>query len=281
MRLTQALGKGTGLLGFGGQRAESGRDSRALLAHALGLAPDRLILEHDREVTEAEMERYEALLHRRLEGEPVSRIIGRRMFWGRDFKVTPQVLDPRPETETLIEAALQGPAPERLLDLGTGSGILAVTLLAEWQEAAALATDVSPGALAVAGANAEAHGVAGRLTLAEADWWDGIEDQGLFDLVVSNPPYIAADEMAGLATEVRDHDPEIALTPGGDGLTAYRAILGGVRHHLAPRGRVMVEIGPTQGEAVAAFFETAGLENIAILEDLDGRDRVVSGIGPA
>jgi release factor glutamine methyltransferase len=280
MRLTQALGKGTGLLGFGGKTTASGRDSRALLAHALGIAPDRLMIEHDREVSDDEMAAYEALLHRRLENEPVSRIIGRRMFWGRDFKVTPQVLDPRPETETMVEAALQGARPARLLDLGTGSGILAVTLLAEWPEATGLATDISPGALAVAGANAEAHGVADRLDLAEADWWDGIEARR-FDLVVSNPPYIAEGEMAGLDPEVRDHDPAVALTPGGDGLTAYRAILGGVSARLAPGGRVMVEIGPTQGPAVRAFFTTAGLENVTILKDLDGRDRVVTGIGPA
>ena len=284
MRLTQALGKGTGLLGFGGKMAQSGRDSRALLAHALGMAPDRLMIEHDREVSDDEMAAYEALLHRRLENEPVSRIIGRRMFWGRDFKITPQVLDPRPETEIIVEAALQGAQPTRLLDLGTGSGILAVTLLAEWPAATGLATDISPGALAVAGANAEAHGVADRLVLAEADWWDGVEirdEDGAFDLVVSNPPYIGADEMAGLDPEVREHDPEVALTPGGDGLTGYRAILGGLRARLAPGGRVMVEIGPTQGPAVAGFFTTAGLEHVTILKDLDGRDRVVSGIGPA
>ncbi|MEZ5722794.1 MAG: peptide chain release factor N(5)-glutamine methyltransferase [Paracoccaceae bacterium] len=280
MRLTQALGKGTGLLGFGGKRAESGRDSRALLAHALAMRPDRLMIEHDREVSDAEMTAYEDLLHRRLEGEPVSRIIGRRMFWGRDFKVTPQVLDPRPETETLVEAALQGNAPARLLDLGTGSGILAVTLLAEWPGATGLATDISAGALAVAGANAEAHCVADRLTLAEADWWDGV-DEARFDLVVSNPPYIAADEMAGLAPEVRNHDPQLALTPGGDGLAAYRAILGGLNGRLTPRGRVMVEIGPTQGKAVAGFFVAAGLEGVTILHDLDGRERVVTGIAPA
>ncbi|RME17296.1 MAG: peptide chain release factor N(5)-glutamine methyltransferase, partial [Alphaproteobacteria bacterium] len=131
MRLTQALGKGTGLLGFGGIEG-AGRDARALLAHALGMTTDRMIVEHDREVSAAEMAAYEALLHRRLEHEPVSRIIGRRMFWGRDFKITPQVLDPRPETEVIVAEALRREAPRRLLDLGTGSGILAITLLAEW-----------------------------------------------------------------------------------------------------------------------------------------------------
>lgn len=275
MRLTQALGRGTGLLGFGGMGG-SGRDSRALLAHALGIPADRLTLEADREVTDTEMARFEALLHRRLDHEPVSRIIGRRMFWGRDFRVTPQVLDPRPETETLVAEALAGPAPARLLDLGTGSGILAVTLLAEWAQSEALGSDLSPEALIVARANAEDHGVADRLTLIEADWFCGI-DAG-FDLIVSNPPYIAASEIAGLDPEVREHDPEIALTPGGDGLDAYRAIAAGARARLAPGGRLLVEIGPTQGAEVAALLVAAGLSQVAVLPDLDGRDRVVRAL---
>ena len=275
MRLTQALGKGTGLLGFGGM-GQSGRDSRALLAHALGIPADRLTLEADREVSAEEMARYEALLHRRLDHEPVSRIIGRRMFWGRDFRITPHVLDPRPETETLVAEALAGPAPARLLDLGTGSGILAVTLLAEWVQAEALASDLSPEALIVARSNAEDLGVADRLTLIEADWFSGIDAR--FDLIVSNPPYIAAGEMAGLDPEVRDHDPEMALTPGGDGLDAYRAIATGARARLAPGGRLLVEIGPTQGAEVAAMFLAAGLSDVKVLPDLDGRDRIVRGL---
>jgi len=242
MRLTQALGKGTA----------------------------------DREVSDKEMARYEALLHRRLDHEPVSRIIGRRLFWGRDFRITPHVLDPRPETETLVAEALAGPAPARLLDLGTGSGILAVTLLAEWAQSEALASDLSPEALIVARANAEDIGVADRLTLIEADWFSGI-DAG-FDLIVSNPPYIAASEMAGLDPEVREHDPEIALTPGGDGLDAYRAIAAGARARLAPGGRLLVEIGPTQGAQVAALLVAAGLSEVSVLPDLDGRDRVVRAL---
>ncbi len=277
MRLTQALGKGTGLLGFGGM-GSSGRDSRALLAHALGIPADRLILEADREVSDDEMARYEALLHRRLDHEPVSRIIGRRIFWGHNFRITPHVLDPRPETETLVAEALAGPAPARLLDLGTGSGILAVTLLAEWTGAEALGSDLSPEALIVARSNAEDIGVADRLTLVEADWFSGI-DAG-FDLIVSNPPYIAASEMAGLDPEVREHDPEIALTPGGDGLDAYRAIAAGARARLVPGGRLLVEIGPTQGPEVAALFAAAGLSEVTVLPDLDGRDRVVRARRP-
>lgn len=275
MRLTQALGKGTGLLGWGGKRGESGRAARALLAHALGMSPDRIIIEHDREVSDAEMELYEALIHRRLENEPVSRIIGRRMFWGRDFKITPEVLDPRPETEIIIAEALRGEAPERLLDLGTGSGILAVSLLAEWAGAEGTATDLSPGALKVARGNAETHGVAGRLRFVDADWFDGVE--GMFDLIVANPPYIAEAEIAGLEPEVREHDPRIALTPGGDGLGAYRRIAQGIGPHLAPGGVLMVEIGPTQGAAVMALLEAAGLENVTLRPDMDGRARVVIG----
>jgi len=205
----------------------------------------------------------------------VSRIIGRRMFWGRNFRITPHVLDPRPETETLVAEALAGPAPARLLDLGTGSGILAITLLAEWAQAEALASDLSPEALIVARSNAEDLGVADRLTLIEADWFSGIDAR--FELIVSNPPYIAAGEMDGLDPEVREHDPEIALTPGGDGLDAYRAIAAGAGARLAPGGRLLVEIGPTQGAQVTALFRAAGLVDVEVLPDLDGRDRVVRG----
>ncbi len=278
MRLTQALGKGTGLLGFGGMPKQSGRDSRALLAHALGMPADQLIPNADREVTDEEMARYEALLHRRLDHEPVSRIIGRRMFWGRNFRITPHVLDPRPETEIIVAEALRGSTPGRILDLGTGSGILAITLAAEWPEARAVASDVSPEALVVAQSNAEDLGVHERVELVEADWFAGMT--GSFDLIVSNPPYIAADEMARLDPEVREHDPAMALTPGGDGLDAYRAIAADALGHLAPGGRILVEIGPTQGAAVAEMFVAAGLADVAVRPDMDGRDRVVRARRP-
>jgi release factor glutamine methyltransferase len=223
------------------------------------------------------MDTFEALIRRRLDHEPVARIIGRRMFWGRDFKITLQVLDPRPETETLIAAALEleGAPPATFLDLGTGSGIIAVTLAAEWPGARGFATDLSDDALAVARENAAAHGVEARIGFARADWFAGVIGQ--FDLIVSNPPYIAADEMAGLAPEVRGHDPEPALTPGGDGLGAYRAIAAGAPAHLAPGGHLLVEIGPSQGAAVAALFRAAGLVGVRVLPDLDNRDRVVAG----
>ena len=198
-------------------------------------------------------------------------MLGRKAFWGREFAVTGDVLAPRPETEVLVAAALRGPFG-RLIDLGTGTGCIAVTLLAERAGARGVATDLSAGARAVAARNAAAHGVAGRLEVVAADWWDGVG--GGFDLVVSNPPYIAEDEMAGLSREVLA-EPRMALTPGGDGLGAYRAICAGAAARLAPGGRVLLEIGPAQGGAVAALLRAGGLEPVAVHPDLDGRDRVV------
>lgn len=257
----------------------AGTDARALLAEAAGVARDRLTLHLDDELTPGARARLATMLARRLAREPVARILGRRAFWGRDFAVTPDVLDPRPETECLVAESLAGPVPARLLDLGTGSGCIAVTLLVEWPGARGVATDISGAALAVAAENAARHGVAGRLDLVEADWLDGVA--GRFDLVVSNPPYIAEAEMAGLAREVRGHDPRGALSDGGDGLAAYRAIAGGVMAHLAPGGRVLVEIGAGQGAQVAGLFARAGLAEVRILPDLEGRDRVVIGQLPA
>jgi release factor glutamine methyltransferase len=209
---------------------------------------------------------------------PVSRITGRRTFWGRDFAVTADVLDPRPETEVLVALALAGPF-DRVLDLGTGSGCILVTLLAERPAATGTGTDVSDGALVAAQANAVALGVADRATFVPADWFAGA--YGRFALIVSNPPYIAEDEMPGLAAEVRDHDPRIALTPGGDGLAAHRAIAADACRHLMPGGRLLIEIGPTQGRAVADLMSAGGLTDIRVLPDLDGRDRVISACNGA
>jgi release factor glutamine methyltransferase len=203
----------------------------------------------------------------------VAQIVGARAFWGREFAVTPDTLDPRPETETLVAAALEAPFA-RLLDLGTGTGCLAVTLLAERGTAAGTATDISPRALAVARVNAERHGVAGRLDLVEADWGAGLV--GPFDLVVSNPPYIAAEEMADLAPEVRCHEPWAALTDGADGLTAYRRIAAAAPALLAPGGRLIVEIGPGQAASVEELFAAAGLAVTATRADMDRRERVVT-----
>ncbi|PKQ14143.1 MAG: peptide chain release factor N(5)-glutamine methyltransferase [Alphaproteobacteria bacterium HGW-Alphaproteobacteria-1] len=268
----EALRAAVRRLEFAGVDGAAG-DARALLAEAMGVARDRLTLHLTEELDAGTGARFEAMLARREGREPVARILGRRLFWGREFVVTPDVLDPRPETECLIAAALDGPAPARLLDLGTGSGCIAVTLLAQWPGARAVASDVSPGALAVARGNAEWHGVAGRLDLVESDWFAAI--CGRFDLIVSNPPYIAEAEMAGLAPEVRGHDPRMALGDGGDGLSAYRALAQGAVGHLVPGGRILVEIGWRQGAAVVGIFAAAGLSGIRVMPDLDGRDRVI------
>ncbi|MEO0388905.1 MAG: peptide chain release factor N(5)-glutamine methyltransferase [Pseudomonadota bacterium] len=249
------------------------RDARRLLAHAAGIAPDRIGLAMRDAAPQDLAARLEPLLAARAAHQPVAQIVGARCFWGRMFRVTPAVLDPRPETETLIALALDGPRPSRLLDLGTGSGCLALTLLAECPAARAVATDISRAALGVARASAADLGLSDRVAFQHADWWQGVT--GRFDLIVSNPPYIAADEMPELSPDVRLWEDPRALTPGGDGLSAYRALAAGLSAHLLPGGRAFFEIGARQGPAVMALFAAAGFD-AACHPDLDGRDRVVS-----
>ncbi len=251
-------------------------EARILLAHAAGVDRARLPLLEVGDFSGALIERYLAAVLRRAEGEPMSHILGYRDFWKHRFKITPEVLDPRPETEILVAAALERPF-RRVLDLGTGSGCILVSLLADMPGAEGVGTDISDRAVLVAGENAQALGVADRVLLPLSDWWDDVG--GRYDLIVSNPPYIAAGEMAGLAPELA-YEPRAALTDGGDGLGAYRAIAPGLRDHLAPGGRVLLEIGPTQGAAVAAMLSEAGLAEVRILPDLDGRDRVVGAFAP-
>lgn len=200
----------------------------------------------------------------------MAQIVGARLFWGRSFEVTPDVLDPRPETETLVAAALETPFA-RVLDLGTGTGCTLLTLLAERPEATGMGSDLSEAALQVAARNAARHGIAADLV--QSDWYEGIG--GRFDLIVSNPPYIPVAEIAGLAPEVRDHEPRIALTDGGDGLGAYRAIAAGAAAHLAPAGRLLVEVGAGQAPSVQEIFAAAGLDCVGTRPDLEGRARVV------
>lgn len=249
------------------------RDARALVAQALGVAANRIVLLGSDPIDLKAQERLAGYLERRLRHEPVSKITGWRQFWGRDFHISKAVLDPRPETETVIVEALKHPAAT-VLDLGTGSGILAVTLMAEWPKAQALATDISPAALAVAGKNAAHYDIGDRLSFAQSNWFEGV--QGEFDLIVANPPYIAMEEMAGLDRDVRDFDPHIALTPGGDGLDPYRVIAAAVGRHLSPDGRVIVEIGHQQAANVLQIFQDAGLSSLCCHPDLAGRDRVIS-----
>ena len=282
MTITQALRSGGQTLTAAGIE-DAPRDARRLMAHALGVDPGRITLLGQDAITPEGAAAFAALIARRAAHEPVSKIIGQRAFYGRDFSVTPDVLDPRPETETLIALALSAPF-DRVLDLGTGSGCILLTLLAERPGVRGVGLDLSSAALKVAGRNAARLGVADRAVLARSDWYAALlGDQGenrLFDLIVSNPPYIALTEMPQLSPEVRDHDPRMALTDEGDGLDAYRAIAAGAGAHLAPGGRILVEIGPAQGISVSGIFRAAGLENIHVHPDLDHRDRVVSARNP-
>jgi len=217
--------------------------------------------------------RFQAYVARRANREPMAHITGGRYFWNHRFKVTPDVLDPRPDTETLVELALSDPL-ERVLDLGTGSGCIVISLLADRMTATGVGTDISEKALAVAGENAHMAEVDSILELKRSDWFSAITGQ--FDLIVSNPPYISTDEMVHLQPEVRNFEPHEALTDGADGLSAYRFIAAGAPHHLTPGGRLLVEIGFGQAQAVKTIFQGAGLEDITCHTDLNGQDRVVS-----
>lgn len=251
------------------------RDARRLFDWAYdigGRAPEPQTRDSPNDLT---LEMFAIALAERARRKPVSQIIGRRAFWRHDFTVTPDVLDPRPETETLVAAALERPFA-RVLDLGTGSGCILISLLAERSSATGVGADLSEAALAVAARNAERIGVADRARFLRSDWFSAIG--GRFDLIVSNPPYIAEAEMAGLAPEVRDWEPHLALTPGGDGLGAYRAIAAGAGARLMAGGRLLLEIGPAQAAAVSALLVAQGFHAPEVRTDLDGRDRVVIAV---
>ncbi len=252
--------------------ASAPRDARVLLSYAMGIDPSRLTLELSQTLDQDVLDRFQNVIDQRCAHKPVSRILGYRDFWGRRFRITADVLDPRGDTETLVQAVVTQPAT-RVLDLGTGSGILAVTLAAEWPAAQVVASDISPDALDVARHNAQALGVQDRVSCVQSDWFDQID--GRYDLIVSNPPYITDREMAELQPDVLHFDPKIALTPGGDGLHPYRVISAQAAAFLNAGGRIAVEIGWQQGPVVAELFRAAGFRDVAVLTDLDGKDRVV------
>ena len=252
------------------------RDARRLMAAALRIAPSRLTLHSENALAPDVDQRFRSFVDQRLTRRPVSQILGEREFFGRRFQITEKVLDPRPETETLIAAALAEPF-DTVLDAGTGSGCILLTLLAERQNSLGLGTDLSEAALEVARQNAAALGVAGRCRFQLSDWFGSVI--GKFDLLVSNPPYIAITEMADLSPEL-SYEPRMALTDEADGLSVYRAIAASAGNHLNTGGRLLLEIGHKQGADVHFLLRSHGFERLEVLPDLDGRDRVVSGYLP-
>ncbi|WP_299145821.1 peptide chain release factor N(5)-glutamine methyltransferase [uncultured Tateyamaria sp.] len=254
------------------------RDARILLAHAAQVDAARVTLIAPEDIASDIADRYEHLVALRAVRVPVSHLIGERGFYGRRFKVSADVLDPRPETETLIEAALSEDF-DRVLDLGTGSGCVLVTLLSERPMASGVGVDLSEAACLQASANAVLNLVADRARIVQGDWFDPVEDR--FDLIVSNPPYLTAFEMEDVDPELRDHEPRMALTDEGDGLSAYREIAAQAGGYLTSQGRVICEMGWTQGPDIRAIFEAEGWGELRVLPDLDGRDRVLVARNPA
>lgn len=251
---------------------EAMRDARRLLTAAQDITIERVCLVLPDRPCEVEIDRFLALVARRRAREPVSHILGTREFYGRQFIVTPDVLDPRPETEHLVEAAFQAPFSS-VLDLGVGSGCILLTLLADRPMARGVGSDISPPALDVARKNCARMRLQNRCSWLISDWFDAVS--GRYELIVANPPYIAKADMAALEPEVRLYEPQLALTPGCDGLAAYRAIAARAPRHLTATGRLIVEIGAQQGQDVRELFEQSGLRDVRVIADLAGRDRVV------
>ena len=253
----------------------AGRDARILAAAAMDINTAHVALKAFDHVSKQQQDHFESMIEQRRSFKPVSRILGKRQFWNRWFEISPDVLDPRGDSEVLVNLALQQKA-DRILDLGTGSGILALTLLSEWPDALAVGADICEKALLIAQRNAVQLEVSDRFQAQKSDWFEAIGGQ--FDLIVSNPPYIGEDEVPHLDPDVRLYDPMIALSPGRDALQAYQSIARDAIDYLKPGGWLLVEIGFRQGEAVRELFASNGLKEIEIIQDLNGRDRVVRAI---
>ena len=260
-------------------------DARLLIGHALHLSRAQLTAQAYRLLEAREVNMISALAARRLRHEPVARILGRKEFWSLELQVTPAVLVPRPETETLIESALEAVTAQglrleklRVLDIGTGSGALLLAALKELPNAIGTGTDISADALEVARANAERLQLAARCTFVACDIAIGVA--GPFDLILSNPPYIASGDIASLMPEVRDYDPILALDGGNDGLDFYRAIAADALRLLAPGGRLIIELGAGQEAAVSALFTKAGLAVDQARKDLAGIPRSLGATAP-
>lgn len=254
-------------------------DARLVVQHVMQMTHEEILMQNKDLVTDHQVLSLKDAAARRLQREPVSRIIGKRGFWKSYFKVSPETLDPRQDSESVIEAALQHVVRGKtgrldVLDLGTGTGCLLLSLLQEWPKARGIGIDISAGAVDVARENAAALGLHNKAQFETGDWND-YAPKILFDVIVSNPPYIAEDEMADLAPEVTLYDPEAALVGGADGLDAYRTLSGLAPNLLKKGGFCFFEIGHTQGPAVKELLAEAGLDVLGIRRDLAGNDRVV------
>ncbi|MBO6836631.1 MAG: peptide chain release factor N(5)-glutamine methyltransferase [Alphaproteobacteria bacterium] len=254
-------------------------EARHLLADLTGLTPTQMLTDPDRPLDRAAT--YRAWIERRAAGEPSSRITGFRDFRGLSFRVTAETLDPRIDSEVLVDTVVAqcGDGPARIADLGTGTGCLLLTLLAERPAWRGIGVDLSFGAARTARENAVRLGLAGRAVLLRGSWSHALADASL-DILISNPPYILRAVLPGLDAAVRDYDPDLALDGGTDGLDAYRAIVGDVRRVLKPGGRLFLEIGWDQGQSVPALLTARGFRDIAVTQDDGGRDRVVSATAP-
>jgi release factor glutamine methyltransferase len=257
---------------------ESARlDAELLLAHLLGVERISIILMPHRALTADEDQRFRLMVARRASREPFAYITGTKEFWSLPFKVTPDTLIPRPDSETLIEVAVRNLAfnhPKRILDFGTGSGCLLLAALSEFPEATGVGVDQSMAALTVAIQNGHALALAHRAVWEESNWDSALEADQRFDLILANPPYIAEHERETLQPDVRDHEPGTALFAGADGLDAYRALLPAILRRLAPGGLALVEIGRSQAEAISALAEIVGF-SVKIHPDLTGWPRVL------
>lgn len=252
-------------------------DARLLMVHALSCGMTEVIMNPERVLTPGELATFENTLSRRYNREPMSHILGTREFWGLPFEVSKDVLDPRPDSETLIEAVLAA-RPQRteeihILDLGTGSGCLLVSLLSEYKWARGTAVDISPEALKVAKRNAYKLTLDERVNFVQSDWCAKVT--GTFDVIVSNPPYISETEFADLSAEVTEHEPKCALLAGCDGLDGYRALIPQLPRMMNKNALVVLEIGHTQAQAVAQLVQDAGLAVTEIRHDLAACPRCV------
>jgi release factor glutamine methyltransferase len=250
-------------------------DARLLMQYVLGMSREELFLNSSEMVAESKVLLLNSCLERRLRREPVSRILGARSFWKSDFKISAETLDPRADSETLIEAALRivpTVAKMHVLDLGTGSGCLLLSLLQEWPKARGVGVDISKGAVEIAAENADSLGLGDRSEFITADWND-LEFLEKFDVIVTNPPYIAEYEMTSLEPEVALYDPTLALIGGADGLDCYRSLANNLPHFLKAKGYVFLEIGHTQAAAVKDILEQTGFIVLEVILDLAKNDR--------